>query len=285
MRKTHIITHRGLDPDRTPYFTESSQEAFIDQLTRGYGIEFDIQFTQDEKIVVIHDTDLKRLTKGVDKRNVADIQSNELLTMDFDGNHLTTLSDLLSIIQKKANLESYSALHIKHMHQTPSRLITLLETLQKTNLDKLILFDLTPQAARYISQHSEHNFNLAASVSHPYDIERYNTSVGGTLVSIETLLKESAFTWAWLDEWDLRDKDGGTKSLYNTKVFDILRKNNIHIALVTPELHATSPGLLGGESHQDAINRDTFEKRVEQILGLKPDAVCTDYPDYIKSLL
>ena len=35
--KDHIITHRGLEPSRSNYFSESSLEAFKDQLSRGFG--------------------------------------------------------------------------------------------------------------------------------------------------------------------------------------------------------------------------------------------------------
>ena len=127
--------------------------------------------------------------------------------------------------------------------------------------------------------------HLASSVSHQYDIERYNGVVGGTLITIEEAIEnKDLFDWVWLDEWDLTDKDGGVKSLYNKENFELLRKNNLKIALVTPELHATSPGLLGGESHQDAKDHQTLVKRLHEIITLKPDAICTDWPDLVTSL-
>lgn len=48
LRRDQIITHRGLEPDRPGFFSESSFEAFADQLARGFGgIEFDPNFTSD----------------------------------------------------------------------------------------------------------------------------------------------------------------------------------------------------------------------------------------------
>jgi hypothetical protein len=40
-------------------------------------------------------------------------------------------------------------------------------------------------------------------------------------------------------------------------------------------------GLLGGEAHPDACNGETrLFARIEQILSLAPDAICTDYPEH-----
>ena len=62
----------------------------------------------------------------------------------------------------------------------------------------------------------------------------------------------------------------------------MLSQEGYKIALVTPELHGTSPGLYGGESHKDAKDKETLFKRIKEILSLKPDAVCTDYPEEVR---
>ena len=58
------------------------------------------------------------------------------------------------------------------------------------------------------------------------------------------------------------------------------------IALVTPELHGTSPHLLAGEAHPDAPKGDTetLFKRIKEIIDLKPNAICTDYPEEVSKL-
>jgi hypothetical protein len=81
------------------------------------------------------------------------------------------------------------------------------------------------------------------------------------------------------------DKDNGTKLLYTKEVFNKLREANIKIGLVTPELHATSPNLLGGESHQDASSQERLFTRIKEIIKLEPDAICTDYPDLVRQLI
>ena len=260
MTITKVITHRGLDPDRAPYFPESSSEAFIDQLERGYGLEFDVQFSENGELIVSHDSDLNK-------------------------SHLTTLPKLLELIDKKSSKESLSALHLKHGGQTPEKIDQILFALEKINPNKFIIFDTTIESAKYIKNKNP-KIQIAGSVSHPYDILRYNKVVGGTLLTIEQLISnKNLFSWAWLDEWDRTDQNGKTKSLYNEETFDKLRKEKIKIALVTPELHATSPGLLGGESHPDARDRETLNKRLVEIIVLKPDAVCTDYPDNVSQIV
>lgn len=278
-----IIAHRGLNLDKS-FYVENSAEAFKNQLSRGYGIEFDIQFSKDEKMIAIHDESLNRITNGLDKRLVKDILSEELLSMDLGGNHLTTIPKLLSMIETN-NSNSLSAIHLKHTHQTQVKMDLLLSELSEINTEKYIIFDLKNRSAQYIHLKNP-NIQIAGSVSHPNDIIRYNHVVGETLMSKENLIdNKNIFSWAWLDEWDRTDKNGGVKSLYNKELFDELRKKDIKIAVVSPELHRSSPGLLGGNIHQDADNREHLDKRLKDIIYLEPDAICTDYPDHISKLL
>ena len=85
------------------------------------------------------------------------------------------------------------------------------------------------------------------------------------------------FDWVWLDEWDRTGPDGRPKELYTAELFDQFRKMEYQIAVVSPELHATSPGLLGDEVHPDAESEAALQSRVRQILSFGPDALCTDY--------
>lgn len=273
MKKIQIITHRGLDPEKPNFFPESSKQAFLDHLTRGYGIEFDVQFTHDNQMVVQHDA-----------KNISDMSLDDLLQTPFGRENLITLPDLLEMIQNKSSTNSISAFHIKSQHQSPEKLDLIIQSLEVVDPSKIILFDLKPESAQYIKENSKKHFEFAASVAHSYDIERYNTVVGETLLTIEELLNNPVFTWAWLDEWDRTDKNGA-KSLYTSDTCKKLKDAGMKIAIVSPELHATSPGLLGGESHPDAQNRETLTARLNQIISLNPDAVCTDYPDYVQSLL
>ncbi len=279
----HILTHRGLDPLIENFPVESSLEAFTNQLERNYGLEFNLQETKDSELVVIHDSSLKRISNGKDSRFVKDINLSELLSMNFDGCHLVSAKNLIQkIIDSK--VKSISAVHIKKQLQTPECLDKILELFDSNSYENFLFFDLSVDAAKYLYQ-KNNLLQVAASVAHPYDIERYNKCVGGTLIPMHDLiLNKHLFKWAWLDEWDLTDVNGGNKTLVNESTVLKLRKLDIKIAIVSPELHSHSPGLYGGESHQSALNFKTLTARIEETIKLKPDLICTDYPDILKEL-
>lgn len=284
MSKAKIITHRGLEPSNASFFSESSFEAFQDHLNRGYGIEFDPNFTKDNQIIVSHDSDLKRVTSGKNESNFSDITAKEALDIRFEkGGRLCLLGELMSMICKSS--ETISAMHLKGKFQSKRHLDILIEALRpfKKCFNQFIIFDIIPDTARYL-KNALPELILAPSVAHPFDIERYNKCVSNTLFSLENAIaNRDIFDWVWLDEWDLSDKNGCNKKFYTEETFNILRKNRFKIALVTPELHGTSPGLLGGEAHSDANNKGRLFTRIQEILSLDPDAICTDYPEEIKN--
>ncbi|KKS39426.1 MAG: hypothetical protein UU98_C0001G0031 [Parcubacteria group bacterium GW2011_GWD2_42_14] len=283
--KTIILTHRGLDPDKGEYFGESSYEAFDDQLRRGFGIEFDIRFTKDRVPIALHDKTIERITHGKDSRLVSEISCEELTEIFSSQGTLVTIPNLFSLIEKNTSDATWSALHVKHDHQNESDLNTLLEILNKTDYSKYIIFDTSIAIAKYIREKNP-SIQIFASVAHPYDIKRFNSAVGGTLLSLKELEEHSAiFSGAWLDEWDKLDEHNNQKKLYTTDTFNRVRLKGLKIAVVSPELHGTSPNLLGNESHPDAVNKDVLTARMQEILQLEPDAYCTDYPDHVKNLL
>jgi len=256
-----VITHRGLDPSIPNFPSESSEEAFRNQLKRGYGLEFDVRLSDNGIILVSHE----KITKNNERKMV-------------------TVSKLLSMIEIETK-ETISAIHLKKDSQTKVCIDKLLEILKNRNLNRYILFDATIETATYIKLKNSY-LSIAASVSHPYDIKRYNEVVGGTLYSIDDLLAhKDLFSWAWLDEWDTRDENDSEKKFLTAETFQRIREAGLKIGLVTPELHGTSPGLLGGESHPDATPHETrWKKRVEEIVALKPDLICTDYPDEVATM-
>ena len=260
-----ILTHRGLEPSKPDFYPESSYEAFKDQLKRGFGIEFDPNFTKKE-ILVWHDATFKR-AKG----------------------KIPTLDEVLDLIRKSQS--NLNALHFKGKYQNPKDIPALIKILRKNAdiLPKLLIFDVKPETAKALLEKFP-NLALAPSVAHQFDVTRFNSVVAETLFETDqaaTMIADGIFgknPWVWLDEWDLEDKIG-TKKLYTKEVFDKFRAVGAKIALVTPELHGTSPGLLGGESHPDARDLPTLFDRIKEILELKPDAICTDYPEETSKLV
>lgn len=285
MKRNQIITHRGLEPSQNNFYPESSLEAFRNHLGRGFGIEFDANFTKDG-IIIAHDSNLGRITQGKDTRDFSDIRTSEVRSIKYGNSKKGRIPTLDEVLQLIANSKSQiNALHLKGNFQTQKNTEQLLEIISKHPgiIEKVLIFDVKPEIAKYLKQKLP-NLHLAPSVSHPYDIKRYNKAVNYTLITIDDAIKyknESLYDWVWLDEWDRADKNGKEKILYSKSVFQILRKEKFKIALVTPELHGTSPGLLGGEAHPDAKDKKTLFNRIREIILLKPDAICTDYPEEI----
>ncbi len=282
----NIITHRGLQPSIANFPAESSRQAFDSQLKQGFGLEFDFNLTKDNQIVVFHDTDLKRITRGDNLAKFSDLTRSEVETIRLgDNDSLYFLDELLDTIEKSS--APMSALHLKGRFQADNKYLDILIAClnrHRSLLDRLLVFDVTVKTAKYLKSHLP-SLNLAPSVAHSYDIKRYNDCVGGTLLSIEEVLaNKELFTCVWLDEWDLTDRDGSQKKFYTAEVFNIFKTASLKIALVTPELHGTSPGLLGGEAHPEASSEKLFA-RLTEIITLQPDALCTDHPQELQALI
>jgi len=280
----HVISHRGLDFENHHTYTESSREAFEYFLGKGYGLEFDVRITKDLIPVISHDASMSRLT-DLDEPEISEMSVADFKETKLPNGTTLTLSELTTRMQDaKDTTTCVHALHLKHQNQTQAELDVLIPYLSKLAELPLILFDAKPEVARQLKQAVPH-LQIAASVAHPYDIQRYNDAVGGTLVSVADMKDYTdIFDWVWLDEWDRTDEASGKKALYTQETFSQLRELGYKIAVISPELHATSPKLLGGESHQDASDRTTLGTRWNELALLTPDAICTDYPHYVSTL-
>jgi len=64
---TRLYAHRGVYDNQTIY--ENTIEAFKSAIDHSYGIELDIALTKDKKVIVFHDSTLKRLLKTDKKIN------------------------------------------------------------------------------------------------------------------------------------------------------------------------------------------------------------------------
>ncbi len=286
MERSKIFTHRGLEPSKINFFGESTYEAFQDHIQRGFGIEFDPNFLKEGNIVIAHDKGLTRITGGKDKRLFIDLTLPEVQAIKFPNGHIPSFEELADLILKSRS--PLHAVHFKGGFQEQSHTASLLEHIEKYPglAGKLLMFDVKPEVAKQIRSKIP-QIKLAPSVAHPYDIERYNNAVLGTLISVEDAIKykqEGLYDWVWLDEWDLTDRDGGVKKLYTQETLNVLHGAGYKIALVTPELHGTSPGLLGGEAHPDAKPQERLFSRIREIIALQPDAICTDYPEECANL-
>lgn len=107
MGRKIYIAHRGLHDKITP---ENSMPAFAAAMAYDMSIEFDVQLTKDEKVVVFHDKDLKRMT-GINKR-VSQCSYEELKKLKLASTLETIplLEDVLKLVGGKVFLD----IEIKH---------------------------------------------------------------------------------------------------------------------------------------------------------------------------
>lgn len=91
-----MIAHRGLHDIDIP---ENSIAAFKNAVNAGYGVELDVQYTSDNKLVVFHDASLNRMC-GVDKL-VKDCSYDELRTYRLNNTdeYIPLFTDVLSILE------------------------------------------------------------------------------------------------------------------------------------------------------------------------------------------
>ncbi len=96
------IAHRGIHDNKT--VAENSMTAFRQAVDAGYGIELDVRFTKDHKMVVFHDDDLKRMC-GVNKL-VLNLTYEELCQyrLNIGGEKIPTMREVLELVNGKVPL-------------------------------------------------------------------------------------------------------------------------------------------------------------------------------------
>jgi len=284
-----LITHRAIDvglgasPVRT--LKESRWESFYEQVHAGWGVEFDIQLLRDGNFAVSHDTNLARISLGK-KICISTLTVDEFKAVATPGGRLCSLDEILSLIDESGH--AISALHLKRHCHDPEILERLLEALApkvQSLTGRLLIFDATPKVAKKILQKYP-GLDIAASVAHSYDVLRYGAITGGTLLTSEqVLVNKHLYSWAWLDEWDTLDFENGRKTFVNRETIKLFRDAGIKVAAVSPELHSSSPALLGAETHEDGVDETRLINRWAQFQQLGVDALCTDHASWISKNL
>jgi len=285
-----LVTHRGIDVPlgtlTTEITGESTWEAFSAQIKNGYGIEFDLRPMSDDGFAICHDQNLTRISGGLSSALVSELDKSKLKIITLEHGRLCELDELLILLSE--NSKTTSALHLKKVCQNEDLLDLLVDKLVRFPdvLDgRLILFDVIPIAARYLKK-SIPNIELAASVSDIYDVQRFGALTGGTLMTIDEVVEQSeSYTWVWLDEWDMRNPLGETKSLVTRKTIKLLRANGFKIAAVSPELHATSPALYGDGMHEVGANPELLKSYWMDLADMDIDLLCTDHASWLSSYM
>ena len=275
-----LISHRWLDPLNKDFqYTESSKEAFENLLERWFWLEFDVNISKDLIPFVFHDDWLNRISEWKDNKKFSDMEWADIENYELpNGCHFTSFDNLLELIEKKQKAWLQSALHLKSKFQSKDLLDILVKYIWKyPNItQKIFIFDVKIDTAKYLKNKIP-NIQLFFSVSHKYDKERFNGFVWWTLYTVEEAIRNKDLVdWVRLDEWDRKDIDG-TKKLYTAKIINQFKDLWLKTVIISPELHAKSPGLLWWESHDDVENNEKLKRRIEEIKSLNPDFICSDY--------
>lgn len=140
------IAHRGMfDNIKIP---ENSMKAFKKALKYNYPIELDISITKDNKLVVFHDNNLKRMT-GID-RLIEDTTYNELkdYTLLETKEHIPTLEEVLQLIDNKVLLD----IEIKNTKRIKETCNILKKELK--DYKNYILKSFNPKIVRYLKDNN-----------------------------------------------------------------------------------------------------------------------------------
>ena len=93
-----IISHRGIHDNEIIY--ENSIEAIREAVKNKYIIEIDVHITKDNKIVVFHDYNTKRITKKnmiIEESTYEELNNQKVI-------HIPLLGEILKIVDKKVPL-------------------------------------------------------------------------------------------------------------------------------------------------------------------------------------
>lgn len=142
------FAHRGLHGDGVP---ENSLTAFGLACKAGYGIEFDVHITADEKLVIFHDSALSRMCGvggNVEEKTLAELKSLTLLGTD---EKIPTLEETLALIDGRAPL----IVEIKGEKITDTRVCELSQKVLSSYRGKWCMESFNPFYVRWWKKHGK----------------------------------------------------------------------------------------------------------------------------------
>ena len=145
MKNNNLIAHRGLFDNI--HTIENTVPAFQKCIDQNIPFELDVQLTLDQKIVVFHDDDLKRLGKKdivIQEANYEDFKHIHLLDSNA---HIPLLSEILKLNQDNVFID----IEIKNTKRIKETVFYLMKELE--NYHNYSLKSFNPRIIRYIKKH------------------------------------------------------------------------------------------------------------------------------------
>lgn len=150
--KNKLIAHRGLHDKDTP---ENSMGALKKALEKDIAIEFDVHLLKDNKIVVFHDNNLKRMT-GIDKK-INELSYDEIkdIKLANSDEKIPLLEDVLKLVNGKVLLD----IELKCDHEKYKLEDALIDVL-KDYTGKIVLKSFDYKTVKYLKKKTSYKIGL-----------------------------------------------------------------------------------------------------------------------------
>lgn len=132
------ICHRGYHNQND---TENGLKAFKNALDNNMAIELDVHLTKDNKLIVIHDSNLKRVTNKegiVEDLTLEELKNNYTL---LDGEQLPTLQEVFSLVNERVPIVVELKVYKRNYKPLAEKLKEELECIKDKKNILLISFD------------------------------------------------------------------------------------------------------------------------------------------------
>ena len=150
--KNKLIAHRGLHDKDTP---ENSMGALKKALEKDIAIEFDVHLLKDNKIVVFHDNNLKRMT-GIDKKiNELSYDEIKYIKLANSDEKIPLLEDVLKLVNGKVLLD----IELKCDHEKYKLEDALIDVL-KDYTGKIVLKSFDYKTVNYLKKKTSYKVGL-----------------------------------------------------------------------------------------------------------------------------
>jgi len=241
-----ILAHRGIK------YSPNSLKALNKALAQGFSLETDLRMSQDKKIIIIHDKNLKDVF-GIN------VNANELIYKELvekDSKFVNLIPDFENFIKVSANglaLGQKIALHIKD-YDNQELIFKTCGIIEKYKLEeRVFIFDILLSHIKKTKKHYP-KCKIGISVAE----KNYSPTVY-TINDVKPYIKFIDIIWA--DEWS-----GG---LYTKDFFDYCKNIKKDVYLISPELHKP-------EKHPFSRRPETFWKNISPFVFA---GICTDFSE------
>ena len=210
----NIIAHRGVFDNKN--IAENSIKAFKEAIKLKYDIEFDVQLTKDEKLVVFHDDNLFRMT-GVNK-NICDCTYDEIkkLSLLDTNQHIPTLNEVLETINDKVFMD------IEIKGNKKIKIICDLIIKELSNYHNYSLKSFNPKISRYLKK-NYNNEKTGYLINNKYDNKILNY-----ILPTKFMIKYSKCDFISINKKLLKNnKFLELTKLYPTQIWTITDKSEI----------------------------------------------------------